>query len=313
MGAETEIAWTDATWNPWIGCQKISPGCQSCYAAVDTAARAHRKRGLELWGPPSTTPRHRTTSTWGLPMRLHKRALAAGARTRMFVASLCDIFEAHPMVAPWRSEALALLGTCTGLDVQLLTKRPENVRAMVPPSWLTAWPSHVWIGTTVEDQKRADQRIPHLLSVPAAVRFLSVEPLLEAVDLRNGPSNRWSVPTSADAAGRGVEWTDPGASHIPVSWVIVGGESGPRARQFDVAWARSIVAQCREAGVPVFMKQMGSRPITHAGDGAGWPDATRAVIESDARGNVRPVVGLSHKGGDPSEWPEDLRVQEFPR
>lgn len=352
MAAETSIAWTDATFNPWIGCQKWSPGCLSCYAAVDTRPRVLRAKGLEVWGPPSTTPRERTTSTWGIPKKLHTKALVAGTRTRLFVASLCDIFEAHPMVAPWRAEALAMLEACTSLDVQLLTKRPENIMSMVPAHWYTAWPPHIWVGTTVEDQKRADERIPHLLRVPARVRFLSMEPLLEAVDLRRwlgeiecpyrmSPGEPMPTPAGSvySCCGQFTSYVD-----TALSWVIVGGESGSGARPFDIAWARSLVEQCQAVEVPVFIKQVGAHPVdswraaihqprmhegkpairttVHAADA---PEVARARIdEHDASLRLaapqveHPLYLREHfcyvdpKGGDMAEWPQDLRVREMP-
>jgi protein gp37 len=237
-------------------------------------------------------------------MRWHRAALKAGVRRRVFVASLADVFEDHPDLVPWRAEALAILAQCTALDVQLLTKRPENVRRMVPEAWLEHWPRHVWIGTTVEDQRRADERIPELLKVPAAVRFLSCEPLLGPVDLSEwiGTQSHCSAcgescdgsPDSLDGAMRCMRCGYPTTTFEPgVSWVIVGGESGPGARHFDLSWARSLVGQCREAGVPVFFKQLGDNPLTSPGP-ITWPTT-------------------AHHGADPSEWPADLRVQEFPR
>jgi protein gp37 len=289
MGQTTCIAWTDHTANFWWGCQRVSPGCEHCYAEHLAVTR----RKLPVWGPPSTTERKYIASAWRDVPKWNAAAIRDGVRRRLFVSSMADIFEDHPQVAQWRADALALLATCTGLDVQLLTKRPENIARMVPPSWLTTWPAHVWIGCTVEDQKRAAQRIPHLLAVPARVRFLSCEPLLESVDLRNGPLNRWSAPTARDASGSPVEWTDPCAGLIPVEWVIVGGESGFGARLFAIEWARSIVWQCRAARVPVFVKQMGDSPTE--------------------RGILATSRFTAHHGADPSEWPAELRVQEFPR
>ena len=317
MGQETGIAWTHHTANFWMGCQRVSPGCEHCYAETLVTGRM----GLPVWGPASTTERKRAKGVWRDVPAWNRAALRDGVRRRVFVSSLADIFEEHPQVAPWRAEALALLEQCTALDVQLLTKRPENIMSMVPAHWRTAWPSHVWVGTTVEDQKRAEQRIPHLLMVPARVRFLSCEPLIEAVNLTRVVARRipgvipgevvidglrgWcgSSPDEDTPAARGLQW------------VIVGGESGHDARTFDVAWARSIVFDCREAGVPVFVKQMGDRPTTTLPPTEVWPThcptGKGAQFHGDGFGNYR-VRGLAHHGANPSEWPPELRVQEFP-
>lgn len=282
MGESTGISWTDHTANFWMGCEKISPGCKHCYAEKLVTGRL----GLPVWGPAKTTERKRSKGAWVDVPRWNRAAARDGARRRLFVSSLADVFEDHAMVAPWRAEALELLASCTSLDVQLLTKRPEHIRAMVPPAWLTSWPEHVWIGCTVEDQKRAVERIPHMLAVPAAVRFLSMEPLLEAVDL-----TRLSYGGATLNALTGhIAGPD---DMIPerVSWVIVGGESGHKARSFDLAWARSIVGQCVAAHVPVFVKQMGDNPLN---------------------GGQHPRY-LAHHGADPGEWPRSLQRQEFPR
>lgn len=262
MAEKTGIGWTDHTFNPWWGCLKVSPGCENCYAEFLAVTR----RKLPVWGPASTTDRKRTVQPWKDLPKWNAAAIRDGVRRRVFVASMADIFEDHPMVTEWRSEALRLLQFCTGLDVQLLTKRPENILRMVPPSWLTRWPEHVWIGTTVEDQARAEKRLL-LLNVPARVRFLSVEPLLEAVDLESHLNVR------------------------NVDWVIVGGESGPKARPFAMEWAENIVKQCVAADVAVFVKQMGDAPTREG----------------------KPVRFKAHHAADPSEWPSMLRRQEFPR
>lgn len=310
MGEVTKIAWTDATFNPWLGCQKVSPGCTSCYAETLVTGRMR----LPVWGPPKTTERKRTSAAnWREPLRWNKRAAANGVRERVFCASLADVFEDHPMVAPWREELFAMIEQTPALDWLLLTKRPENLLRTLPTDWLEEPRPNVWLGTTVEDQRRADERIPHLLATPAAVRFLSCEPLLEAVALS---------PYLVDdlyRMGRASRRTE-------IDWVIVGGESGPGARPFDLAWARSIVRECRDAGVACFVKQMGARPI----------DSDRADIMNE-RGGVAYVRPHGHadideaarlgrrilphdvsrflsdrKGGDPAEWPADLRVQQFP-
>jgi len=328
MGESTGISWTDHTANFWMGCSRISPGCKHCYAEKLVTGRL----GLPVWGPAKTTERKRSKGAWVDVPRWNRAAAREGVRRRLFVSSLADVFEDHPQVAPWRAEALELLASCTSLDVQLLTKRPQNVRAMVPPAWLEAWPAHIWIGTTVEDQKRATERIPHLLMVPARVRFLSCEPLLEPIDL-----DPWLyVPTVCRACGSteshydtnphnrpvidhcvlGAPLTgEPGAVRCndcrsldvdelsPVSWVIVGGESGGGARPFGLDWVRAIVRQCRAASVPVFVKQMGDAPF----------DTHQDRTYVDEREDDVPVRFEAHHGADPSEWPRELRVQEFPR
>lgn len=308
MGISTGIAWTDHTFNPWMGCQRVSPGCEHCYAETFVTGRMR----LPVWGPPKTTERKRTKTPWKDVLAWDRAAARDGVRRKVFCSSLADIFEDHPQVGPWRDEALALLAGCVNL-VQLLTKRPQNIRGMVPPAWLApgGWPEHVWIGTTVEDQKRAQERIDHLLRVPAAVRFLSCEPLLEAVDLdppRCQHCGRYDVELADDGATPlcphcsepgecGTEmcfgsWLDGCASptHPGINWLIVGGESGVGARPFHVEWARAVVAQCHDACVPVFVKQMGDNAMM-----GGAPLRLRA-----------------HHGADPAEWPEDLRVQQFP-
>lgn len=307
MGENTGISWTDHTFNPFIGCQKVSPACEKCYAEAFVTGRMR----LPVWGPAKTTERKRTTTPWKELPRWNRAAARDGVRRKVFCASLADIFEDHPQVGPWRDEALALLASCTSLDVQLLTKRPENIRRMVPAAWLApgGWPKHIWVGTTVEDQRRGQERVRHLLRVPAAVRFLSCEPLLEEVDL-DPPvcqhCGRYDVVLADDGAtplcqhcsepDHGTEmcfgaWLSADASETQpgINWVICGGESGPGARPFDIAWARKIVAQCREAEVPAFVKQMGDNPVLFG---------------------VRMDYG--RHGADPSVWPEDLRVQQFP-
>ena len=343
MGESTGIGWTDHTWNPWIGCQRVSPGCEHCYAEQATPTRVQRAKGLELWGPPTTTQRKRTApDNWRNPLRWNAAAQRDGVRRRMFVASLADVFEDHPQAAEWRPYALAILAKCTSLDVQLLTKRPENIRRMVPPEWLESWPAHVWVGTTVEDQKRADQRIPHLLDVPARVRFLSVEPLLESVDLTAAVAELFcmkcrtpaTIAASADPESTPEEdraqWVDPECPHAcpkcggetdgrypddRIDWVIVGGESGTSAREFNLGWCRSIVDQCVASAVPVFVKQMGDHAtVTErecpAGGGCGLDECAGGCHygrEETHREHFR-----AHHGADPAEWPKALRRQEFP-
>lgn len=254
MPRETRISWTDSTFNPWWGCVKISPGCAHCYAA----AFAHRI-GQKIWGDDAPR-RFFGDKHWNEPRRWNAAAVRDGCVHRVFCASMADAFEERADLDPQRERLFRLIEETPALTWQLLTKRPENVRDMVPSSWLRSWPAHAWIGTTTEDQQRVDERVPHLRLIPAPVRFLSVEPLIEAVTLR------------LDG----------------IAWVIVGGESGPKSRPFDPAWAASIVEQCRTAGVACFVKQLGSV----------WSRAN---------------LGSSGPAADPAEWPEDLQgCQQFP-
>lgn len=288
MGEKTGISWTDSTCNVWHGCEKVSPGCKHCYAEVSTPVRVKRARGLEVWGRDAARDE---TKSWEKNLREWSRDVvrsASGEPRRVFGQSLSDTFEDRRDLDPLRDRFFALIDAweSRSLVFQLLTKRPENIRRMVPPSWLTTWPSHVWIGTTVEDQERADERIPHLLRVPAAVRFLSVEPQIGPVDL-----DAW--------IGDGACLNDAGWGPAPpwIHWVIQGGESGSKARPFHVDWMYAMKAQCAAAGVAWFPKQMGANVV----------DARR-----DGVGTYRLSLRDSH-GGDESEWPLDLQgCRAFP-
>lgn len=239
---KTTIEWTDYTWNGWWGCQKVSPGCQHCYAETFS-----KRVGRNIWGPAATTERWRTKGPWRDVLKWDRKAAAEGVRRKAFCQSMSDFFEDHPQLVPWRVEACDILQSLRWLDIQLLTKRIENVLRMVPPSWLDNWPPHIWIGTSVENQATADERIPHLMKIPAKVRFLSCEPLLGPVDLW---SARYPNPNGG-FTGAVTNW--PGG----VQWVIVGGESGHHARPMHPRWARSLLDQCQEAEIPFFFKQWG--------------------------------------------------------
>jgi len=226
MGKLTTINWTDHTFNPWWGCTKVSEGCRMCYAAI----YAHRY-GFE-WGP-SADRRLLSDNHWQEPLKWDKAAGKNGVREKVFCASMADVFEDNQQVVSERLKLWDLIAKTPHLDWQLLTKRPQNITSMVPEAWLTGtWPINVWIGTSVEDQDAANKRIPELLKVPAAVRFLSCEPLLGPVDLK------------------GVKEGD-------LQWVIAGGESGPGARPMDLAWARSLKDQCQPKGIALWVKQLG--------------------------------------------------------
>lgn len=280
MGQTTAIQWTDHTFNPWIGCAKVSPGCTNCYAEVNTFPRAQRSKGRELWGPKAA--RHITAaSNWAKPLAWNAEAEKEGRRHRVFCASLADVFESHPDLQTARERLWDLIERTPWLDWQLLTKRATNMHlgaGMIPQEWAGVWPRNVWAGVSVEDQRRADERISWLQNVPARVRFLSVEPLLEPIRLKR-----------PDLEG--------------IDWVIIGGESGDRARPCHVDWVRHCVQQCQAVKVAVFVKQLGGEPLRRA-----ETDQERRTPGRDAW----PLHLQQHKGGEPAEWPADLRVREFP-
>ena len=220
MAENSGIEWTHHTFNPWIGCTKISAACDHCYAE----AWDKRFNG-ERWGAHAARTR---TKTWGNPVKWQKQAKAEGRRYRVFVASLADVFDNHKSILPaWRRELWALIRQCPDLDFLLLTKRPENIARFLPDDWDDGY-QNVWLGCTVEDQKAAD-RAAHLIRVPAVVHFLSMEPLLSNVDLS-------------------------GVIH-GLQWVITGGENGKHYRPVDADWFRAIRDQCEAANVPFLFKQ----------------------------------------------------------
>lgn len=255
MGETTGIAWTDHTFNPWWGCTRVSPGCEHCYA--ETFAK---RTGNDVWGK-NAGRRFFGDKHWNEPRRWNAKAEAAGQRARVFCASMADVFEDREELHDHRMRLLEeLIPETPWLDWQLLTKRPENVLDMVPGDWLGGveersgiWPDNCWIGTTVEDQKRADERIPHLIKIPAPVRFLSCEPLLGPVSLR------W-------AAWKPLRGGYHLAAYEDIDWVIVGGESGPKHRPLLLDLARQLRDECEQANVAFFFKQVGGRTPTAGGD-----------------------------------------------
>jgi len=248
MAETSKIEWTDATFNPWVGCTKISPACDHCYAE----GWAKRAGNPELW----QGERRRTSAVnWRMPVKLNALAVTEGRRLRVFCASLADVFD-NQVPADWREDLWALIRATPMLDWQLLTKRPQNIGKMLPADWGQGWPN-VWLGTTVENQAEADRRIPHLLATPAAVRFLSCEPLLGPVDLRHMDQDIFDA--VGDALTGKWRWRDgPTRQETPrINWVIAGGESGPGARPMHPDWARSLRDQCAAAGVAFHFKQWG--------------------------------------------------------
>lgn len=263
MAEQSKIEWTDHTFNPWEGCQKVAPECDNCYAE----ARDARFTGGIHWGPKA--PRRRTSAqNWQKPRKWNAQAEAFhathGRRQRVFCASLADIFD-NAVDPAWRDNLWALIRECDQLDWLLLTKRPQNMAKMLPPDWNDGWPN-VWLGTSAGTQKTADQNIPPLLKTPAAIRFVSAEPMLGPVSLsllRVGPRGSGRVVGSTYDAltGEAVDSTDTGYNRKPngpkLDWVICGGESGANARPTHPAWAASLRDQCQQSGTSFLFKQWG--------------------------------------------------------
>jgi len=285
--SETTIQWTATvgpdgtvhpgfTFNCWIGCTEVSPACANCYARTMS-----NYRGWAKWGKGEARKRT-SAANWRKPLSWNKQAEAAGVRLKVFCASLADYMDAE---APdeWRADLFALIERTPHLDWLLLTKRTESLRPKLPAAWLESPPPNVWLGATVESSAYA-WRADHLREVPAAVRFLSCEPLFD--DLAD-----------VDLTG--------------IHQVIIGGESGGKARPFRLSHARSLMARCREQGIAVFIKQLGARPVgldTGCDACDGGLDVPRRSHGIDCGG--RPLRD-SH-GGDITEWPADLRIRQFP-
>jgi protein gp37 len=230
MAIDTGIRWTDHTFNPWWGCTKVSPGCDNCYA--NTLAKRY---GHDIWGN-NTERRFLSENNWRQPLKWNQMAEAQHKRHKIFCASMADLFEYRDDLVQPRVRVLDLIEATRHLDWQVLTKRPQNIRKMLPADYV--YPPNLWLGTTVENQEMADKRIRRLLeNVGAAVRFLSCEPLLGPVDIRN--------------------YLRPNGDGAKIDWVIVGGEAGHNSRPMNPNWAASLIRQCTEAGVPVFYKQWG--------------------------------------------------------
>jgi protein gp37 len=248
MVANTKIEWAHHTFNPWIGCTKVSPACDHCYAEADFATR----RKVVQWG--AGQPRKLTAdSTWAMPRRWNAEAERLGVRYRVFCASLADVFD-NEVSVQWRRNLFDLIKATPHLDWLLLTKRIGNARNLYAEAYLDsarAWPANVWIGASITSQAEADRDIPKLLAVPAAKRFLSMEPLLGPVDLERPRPG----PDLDQGGGRTI--CQPWLIQSGIDWIIVGGESGPHARPMHPDWARSLRDQCQAAGVPFLFKQWG--------------------------------------------------------
>lgn len=318
MSELTKIEWCDSTFNPWIGCTRVSPACDDCYAARSTPARS-----LDVvWG--AGMPRHRTSAAnWRQPLKWNaKRFMQCGecgwrgecaaeligcdkcgsissmndARRRVFCASLADVFD-NEVDETWRADLFQLIEATPNLDWLLLTKRIGNA------SVEAKWPSNVWLGITVINQDEADRDLPKLLMVPAAVRFISCEPLLGAIDLRSlkigrheldaltGAWSGYSEMLGTIEQSLGTLPTPLPEMLPPIDWVICGGESGAKARPMHPDWVKSIRRQCSQAFTPFLFKQHGEWLATEFCDDdlAMLPSRRTAYVARD---------GSFHDGSD---------------
>lgn len=280
MADRSLIEWTDASWNPWRGCDKVSPGCAHCYMFRD------QKR----YGRDPSTVLRAADPTFYAPLRSRKwqeqrfAIEQQGRRMRVFTCSWSDFF--HPDADEWRDEAWSLIRNCPQYDWQILTKRPELIADRLPREWGKGWP-HVWLGVSVEN-RRFVNRARLLGEIPAAVRFVSAEPLLGplipeeiSVDTDRDPVEitRWQ-----DYAGPGLRFYNS-AGELTFHWLIAGGESGPGHRPIDPEWVGDLRDVCVHEGVAFFFKQWGGPKPTSGGrelDGRIWSEFPAALPVSGA-------------------------------
>jgi protein gp37 len=330
MAEETEIGWTwtrksdgtpvpGATFNHVRGCTKEPlGGCDNCYA---DAMSGRNPAVLGIWGKDGTRA-IAAESYWAKPLKWNADAVAGGYRKRVFCASLADVFEGEDTMpeSAWeavrkaRQRLWSLIHITPQLDWLLLTKRPQNVMRMVVDdrAMFGEWPNNVWLGTSVENQAAADLRIPHLVRIPAKVRFLSMEPLLGPVDLRN-IKGVGEVLYHCEVCGQtGVDPGEPlGIARgglcpecsglKAIDWVITGGESGPKARPSHPDWFRAIRDQCAEAGVPFYHKQNGEYvPVP-------WPMRDGPCVRVGWDGRTTTSLSAEHEA-ELDGWPWLCRV-----
>lgn len=281
MGADTGIAWANDTFNPWWGCSRVSPGCEHCYAEFLAVTR----RKLPVWGVDAER-KAMSEDHWKLLPKWNRQAEASRTRRRVFCASMADVFEKVPprnvqgthVMSQGRARLWQMIRACGWLDFLLLTKRIENAVELTPWGDRDSWPPNVWLGVTVEDNLRRG-RIEMLRKIPAQRKFVSYEPALEDVNFDG--------------------WLEG------IHWLIIGGESGNKARPFDLQWARRAIASANAQGVTPFMKQLGEN--VH--------DSALSIVGGWMPGDPEPVTRIrvkAKKGDDPAEWEEGLRVQRWP-
>lgn len=226
MAENSKIGWTDNTFNPWIGCSKVSALCKFCYAEQFANRYNHAK-----WGESGTRVKT-AASNWKKPYTWDRKAAKLNIRTKVFCSSLADVFDKHPSIKQeWRDELFKIIKETPNLDWLLLTKRPENMVDLLPADWGKGYPN-VWIGASIGEKKNSEQLIKSLTAVPAKVRFISAEPLLEPFDLPK----------------------------YGIDWILIGGESGPttQIRKLDLNTVRLMIDRAQINGTKVFFKQLGA-------------------------------------------------------
>jgi len=270
MAENSRIEWTDHTFNPWWGCTKVSPACDNCYAEAWA-----RRTGHAVWGA-KTDRRFLSEFYWKQPHSWNRQAKKRRGRSRVFCASMADVFEWRADLTPWRTKLWTLIEETPHLDWLLLTKRPHLAQRLVP--WGDSWPENVWLGATVESQRFADKRMHHLIDVPAKVRFVSCEPLRSSIDL------------------------EPYLASEELDWVIAGGESGALARASEPNWYRELRDQCVSYSVAFHFKQWGEWAPLSAVDGERIP----ARLDTTAWSEPLARFGKKRSGRrlDGREWNE---------
>lgn len=334
MAETTKIEWCDSTWNPWIGCTQVSPACDHCYAAVSRAATAlgvewgagkprHRTSAAN-WKLPlrwnserfheCTVCGWRGTTKYGDPVCCD--VPAKPARRRVFCSSLADVLD-YEVPIEWFVDCLDLCRRTPNIDKLLLTKRIGNWRRRLGDAadavgysdenialrdWIGDWlsgkaPTDIWLGATICNQAEADRDVPKLLRVPAAVRFLSIEPMLGRVDLCEQLGMWWNQTMGCwESTGQQINVAPDGRPRI--GWVICGGESGAHARPMHPDWARSLRDQCAAAGVPFLFKQHGEWLATaFCDDDAAMLPSRRTVYVSQDGSYVPLGAAVNFFGG----------------
>lgn len=287
MGANSGITWTGATYNPWQGCVKKTIEIDGKIKLREECRNCYMYREKKRYGKNPAIVVRSSPATFNAPLKWQKE-IDEGKRSKLglsrlvFTCSWSDFF--NPEADEWRPEAWRIIRLCPDLIFQILTKLPQRALDHLPPFWEEI-EGRVHMGVSAGYQEAAEEMIPHLLAIPARIRFLSCEPLLGPLDLR-----KWLLKWQPVGFGPGEDdWDFDAVPSEQIHWIIAGGESGPNARPTNHAWIRSLKRQCAEADVPFFVKQLGSVWAKEAG-----------------------VFRQDDKGHKPEYWPEDLRVREFP-